>query len=161
MSSFAASEPVQRKRMVQCSKRWERCATNTVATDAAAAAAGRLFSITTREYDELVMAFGGRCTLVDKKRFPCPVSLRRSTTRAQPTCGCPTSAASYDPPNTFSTLEANQSHTLSWTALSASGAVAVLWRLPAPRMAKQALREASLRAQSRYQQIRRHDIPAH
>ena len=35
---------------------------------AAAAAAGRLLSTTTREYDELVKAFGGQRTLLDKNR---------------------------------------------------------------------------------------------
>ena len=36
--------------------------------EVAAAAAGRHFSITTREYDELVMTLGGQRTLLDKKR---------------------------------------------------------------------------------------------
>ena len=45
-----------------------RSATKAVAAEAATEAAGRPFSITTREYDVLVKALGGQRTLLDKKR---------------------------------------------------------------------------------------------
>ena len=44
-----------------------------------------------------------------------------------------------DLPNTISTFEADQAHTLSRTVLSASGAVAVQWRFFATRTANQHL----------------------
>ena len=53
---------------MQRRKRWERCATRAAATEAAAATAGLLFSIATQEYDELVKALGGQRTLMDQKR---------------------------------------------------------------------------------------------
>ena len=131
--SRSASQAVQRR------KGWECCATT---------AAGRLFSITTREHDELVKALGGHRTLFDTKRSvssePAEIYNRQHTqyhgiltvsaSKGGGSCdlrhelkrleGSPASVASDDPPNTISSLKTNQAHTLSRTAHSASGTVA-------------------------------------
>ena len=150
MSRSAAYQPVQRCRPVQRRNRWERCATK-----AAAAAAGRPTCITTREPDESMESLGGQRTLLDKQRgvFCEPAVLyNHQNTRSSgllTVCApeeefrvicdtsstdlCPTEVASDGLSNTFSTLEADQTHTLSRTAFSESDAATIQWPFPAPR----------------------------